>query len=162
MNTKKAGDCSPAFYSRQRPTFPPSSPGSIIGAGGLNFRVRNGSGCFPSAMATGRPFSLGKHPAMKPLRSSPRPISTPRLKVLPPFHLGPINRVIFPGSYLVDPVGYLILGWASRLDAFSAYPIRTQLPSDAPGRTTGTLEVRPSRSSRTRDSSPQVSCARDR
>ena len=37
---------------RQRPTLPPSHPGSTIGAGGLNFRVRDGTGCFPSAMAT--------------------------------------------------------------------------------------------------------------
>ena len=44
-----------AFHelSRRRPTFPPSCPGSIIGAGGLNFRVRDGNGCFPSAIATG-------------------------------------------------------------------------------------------------------------
>ena len=38
--------------SRQRPTLPPSRPGSTIGAGGLNFRVRDGTGCLPSAMAT--------------------------------------------------------------------------------------------------------------
>ena len=38
--------------SRRRPTLPPSRPGSTIGAGGLNFRVRDGTGCFPSAMAT--------------------------------------------------------------------------------------------------------------
>jgi hypothetical protein len=37
---------------RQRPTLPPSHPGSTIGAGGLHFRVRDGTGCFPSAMAT--------------------------------------------------------------------------------------------------------------
>jgi len=54
----------------------------------------------------------------------------------------------------------LILGWASRLDAFSGYPVRTWLPSDAADATTGTPEVRPSRSSRTRDSSPQVSYVR--
>ena len=29
--------------------------------------------------------------------------------------------------------GYLILGWASRLDAFSVYPFRTWLPCDAVG-----------------------------
>ena len=46
---------------------------------------------------------------------------------------------------------------ASRLDAFSGYPLRTQLPGAATGVTTGTPEVRPSRSSRTRDSSSQVS-----
>ena len=55
--------------------------------------------------------------------------------------------------------GDLILGWASHLDAFSGYPIGTWLPGDAPGGTTGTPEVPPSRSSRTRDSSPQISCA---
>src|SRR5207253_10666244 len=37
--------------SRQRPTLPPRYQGSTIGAGGLNFRVRNGTGCLPSAMA---------------------------------------------------------------------------------------------------------------
>ena len=59
-------------------------------------------------------------------------------------------------------VGYLILGPVSRLDAFSVYPIRTRLPGRATGVTTGTPEVRPSRSSRTKDRSPQISCAHDR
>jgi hypothetical protein len=40
------------LVSRRRPTLPPSFPGSTIGAGGLNFRVRNGTGCIPSAMTT--------------------------------------------------------------------------------------------------------------
>jgi len=39
--------------------------------------------------------------SMSAMRSSPRPISTPQLKMLPSVHLEPINRVIFPGSYLV-------------------------------------------------------------
>ena len=47
-----------SIKSRRRPTFPPSCPGSIIGAGGLNFRVRDGNGCFPSAIATGNVMSL--------------------------------------------------------------------------------------------------------
>ena len=38
---------------RQRPTFPPPHDGSIMGLGGLNFRVRDGNGCGPSGMATG-------------------------------------------------------------------------------------------------------------
>ncbi len=37
---------------RRRPTLPRSLPRSTIGAEGLNFRVRNGTGCFPFAMAT--------------------------------------------------------------------------------------------------------------
>jgi len=40
-------------------------------------------------------------------------------------HTRPINLVFYKGSYQVNPVGDLILGSASRLDAFSAYPIHT-------------------------------------
>ncbi len=39
--------------TRQRPTFPLPRGGSIIGLGGLNFRVRYGNGCGPSGMVTG-------------------------------------------------------------------------------------------------------------
>jgi len=63
--------------------------------------------------------------------------------------------VVCHGPYQVDPVGGLILEGASRLDAFSGYPVRRSLTSRALGRTTGTRELRPSRSSRTRDSFPQ-------
>ena len=35
---------------RRRPTLPQGSPCSTIGAEGLNFRVRNGTGCFPFAV----------------------------------------------------------------------------------------------------------------
>lgn len=56
----------------------------------------------------------------------------------------------------------LILGVASRLDAFSVYPVHTWLPCYAVGTTTGAPEVRPSRSSRTKDSSLQISYARNR
>ena len=38
---------------RRRPTLPGGLPPSTIGAGGLHFRVRNGNGCFPAAIATG-------------------------------------------------------------------------------------------------------------
>ena len=55
----------------------------------------------------------------------------------------------------------LILGWAYYLDAFSSYPLRTWLPSYAVGTTTDSPLVRPSRSSRTKDSSSQISCAHD-
>ena len=43
----------PRRYSRRRPTLPHGLPCSTIGAGGLNFSVRNGKRCFPSAIATG-------------------------------------------------------------------------------------------------------------
>ena len=58
--------------------------------------------------------------------------------------------------------GDLISGRASRLYAFSGYHNRTSLPSRALGRTTGTQEVRPSRSSRTKDRPPQISYAHSR
>jgi hypothetical protein len=59
-------------------------------------------------------------------------------------------------------LGDLILERASRLYAFSGYHNRTSLPSCAIGMTTGTQEVRPSRSSRTKDSPLQISCAHSR
>jgi len=77
--------------------------------------------------------------------------------MLPCVHLRPINVMVCHGPYLVDPVGNLILKRASRLDAFSAYLFRRSLTSRALGRTTGTRELRPSRSSRTRDRFSQVS-----
>src|SRR5437588_12694668 len=39
-------------YVRRCPTLPHRPRCSTIGAGGLNFRVRNGTGCFPTAMTT--------------------------------------------------------------------------------------------------------------
>ena len=56
-------------------------------------------------------------------------------------------------------MGYLILRGASRLDAFSVYPFQTWLPGHGFGKPTGPPAVRPSRSSRTKDSSSQISCA---
>ena len=55
--------------------------------------------------------------------------------------------------------GNLILRWASYLDAFSSYLFQTQLSSSASGETTRTPAVCPSRSSRTKDSSSQISFA---
>jgi len=58
--------------------------------------------------------------------------------------------------------GEFISRRVSRLDAFSGYPFRTWLPGCAAGATTGTPEVRPSRSSRTKDRSSQLSNAHGR
>ncbi len=154
-----------------RPTFPSAPAGSIIGAGGLNFRVRNGIGCFPAAMGTRLPIinpiqlpvldSTIREPVPETVKGrGSRPISTAQLHPLPGFHLRPIYLVVSQGPYWLYAMGGLILGWASRLDAFSGYPVDTWLPSDAPGGTAGTPEVSPLRSSRTRSSSPQASCAR--
>ena len=93
--------------------------------------------------------------------SSPRPISTGQLNTLLCLHLQPINLVVFKGSYYLR-MGYLILRGASRLDAFSVYPFQTWLLGHALGSTTDTPEVRPTRSSRTKVSSLQISYARHR
>ena len=51
---------------RQRPTLPRTCARSTIGGSRLNFRVRNGNGCDPAPMATGklvrhRPFGLRRN-----------------------------------------------------------------------------------------------------
>ena len=62
-------------------------------------------------------------------------------------------------SYL--RTGIFFLRWASRLDAFSVYPLRISLPSCAVGTTTVAPGMRPLRSSRTRSSSSHDSFAHD-
>jgi hypothetical protein len=57
--------------------------------------------------------------------SSPRAISTSLLHALPRVQIWPINLVVSQGSYSLKGMGELILRLASRLDAFSGYPIRT-------------------------------------
>ena len=126
----------------RRATFPHPLECSILAADAFHVRVRDGNGWFHVALPpdlsrnrdlTALPFENCKIGNMKPFAiagvwSSPRPISTARLHTLLCFHLRPINHIIYVGSYLVNPVGELIFRWASNLDAFSFYPLRTQLP----------------------------------
>ena len=63
------------------------------------------------------------------------------------------------GVLLAYAMGYLILRGASRLDAFSVYPFQTWLLGHAIGMTTDAPVVRPTRSSRTKGSSSQISYA---
>ena len=140
---------------------------TIVAVMMLNFRVRDGNGCVHHAIAA------DPRGSSKPDTSSLLMITLSNLGqvlglLVPPplstslrLHSRPINLVVFEGPYL-SPMGGLILEGASRLDAFSAYPVRTWLPSCATGVTTGAPSVRPPRSSRTRGSSPQTSCAHDR
>ena len=134
--------------NRQRPTLPDPCESSTIGAEGLNFSVRNGKRCFPLAIATGvvraplqQSFKTTQcHINMKKADllagaetqqrrkkypSSPRPISTGLLHVSPRFQIRPINLVVYQGSYSLEGMGELISRPASRLDAFSGYPIQT-------------------------------------
>ena len=136
------------------------------------FRLRSASTRFPRFRfalsqhlqnCTGsRVDQLVKHSSLSFFsRSSPRPISIAKLHTLPCFHRRPIYLIVSEGSYLLKAVAVFFFRGASRLDAFSVYPVRTSLPSCAFGKTTVAPEVRPSRSSRTRDSSRHDSCAHD-
>ena len=150
---------------RRCPTFPPGL-GSIIGAGRLSFRVRDGSGRFPVAVAAVTLFmgvvvvGWGVVFGVVAVCVSFRPVSASSLHPLLSFQVWPIDPVVCGGPYPTKWVRNLILEKVSRLDAFSGYPARTWLSSGAPGGTTGGPEVRPSRSSRTRDRFPQASDAR--
>ena len=95
-------------------------------------------------------------------RFKPSEISIGQLNALLHLHLRPIKLVVYKQPYSFKMMGYLILKHVSRLDAFSVYRNRTQLPSYALGWTTGALEVRPTRSSRTKVSPSQISNAHDR
>ena len=59
------------------------------------------------------------------VKSRPRIISTGLLHALLRFHIRPINLVVYQGSYSLMGMGELISRLASRLDAFSGYPIHT-------------------------------------
>ena len=127
---------------RRCPTLPHPSECSTMGAVGLSFRVRYGSGRFPLAMAAVTLWNYQHFPATRfrgwggccsratqwtrvIFAVSPRPISTSQLHTLRCFHFWPINPVVYPGALPHSRVGVLILEQASRLDAFSGYPFRT-------------------------------------
>jgi hypothetical protein len=57
--------------------------------------------------------------------SSPRSISTGPLHASLRFYGRPIKLVVFQRSYSLKEMGELISRWASRLDAFSGYPVQT-------------------------------------
>ena len=142
----------PAFAPRPLPFAFPQSPS----APSKPHRIDRESSKLSSACACALRSALEL-----PFRSSPRPISIGKLHVLPHFHRRPIYLIVSEGSYQLVVVAVLFFRGASRLDAFSVYPVRTSLPCYALGRTTVSPEVRPSRSSRTRDSSRHDSCAHD-
>ena len=107
----------------QRRTLPPGCPSSTIRAAGLNFRVRDGIGCDPCAVATNQEGAVrgetrpavgadspgtarveGRTCLMSVLEvrrrmagQACRAISTARLHVSPRFHLPPINVLVSHG-----------------------------------------------------------------
>ena len=96
---------------------------------------------------------------LSPLWSSPRSISNSQLHVLPHFHLCPIYLVVFKGSYfLLEGISHLEGGFTLRCLQRLSLPDLATLPCR--WSTADTPVVRPSRSSRTKDSSSQISSAR--
>ena len=105
---------------RQRPILPGSHPPSIVGVTELNFRVRDGNGCYLCTIATGSlsvkdcTFKTKQCKLLTHIYSwifliwsnqiswlSPRSISTAQLHASLHFHLRPINDVVFIGPYLL-------------------------------------------------------------
>ena len=140
--------------SRRLPIFTRRFQRTIFGTSELNFCVRNGNRwnltvivtdhmtgsvyhtvyclssvfrrtCLQNWIITATYFRWLFLRVSSELWSSPRSISTRLLNGSLHLHIVPINLVVFKGSYLFKTVGYLIFGSASRLDAFSVYPIRT-------------------------------------
>ena len=111
--------------------------GSIIGAGALDFRVRNGNGYIRPAMAAGiiknrlkkrkkKERNARQTRREKGYGQGSRPISTARLCASPRLHLRPIDPVFARGPSVGSrPQGRLVSWRASRLDAFSGYPFQT-------------------------------------
>ena len=159
---------------------------TIIAAGGLNGRVRDGNGCLTPPMARtkmvanrhgsgsfhrlsgtfARAWDLDRPPEASCLQGGSggrRPDLTADQKRyverLAALAHPPCQTGVLPVAFRDLRPGRLISGGAWRLDAFSAYPFATWLPGGADGSTTGTPEVARPRSSRTRGRSRQPSCA---
>jgi hypothetical protein len=104
---------------KQAATYSPTNTlRSTIGAGGLNCRVRHGSGCTPSAITTCFLPNLYRKYQDKETRKKtntkerlrPRCISTGKLKASQPLHPRPIKPVVSRTPYLLYRSGVSHLG----------------------------------------------------
>ena len=82
-----------------------------MGAEELNFRVRDGNGCFLLAITTTPPFMRDEQDKPAVSDSNPvvygqasRPISIGQLNALPHLHLRPINLVVSEGPSVPHPL----------------------------------------------------------
>jgi hypothetical protein len=138
---------------RRRPSLPHGPPCSTIGAERLNFRVRNGAGCFPNALITETLWRCRYGPPSPSLTTpkggqaggvstvsretsqwtrsifvgtSPRPISIGQLHTLLCFHIRPITQCSAGGLTRLS-CGSLHLGACFPLRCFQ----RLSLPNVA-------------------------------
>ena len=93
----------------------------LVGRAGRHDRSRDCLSGWPAlACSEGSEARDLSGPASSGSDQADRAISTGRLNALPRLHLRPIDVVVFHGSQ-----GDLVLRGASRLDAFSGYPVRS-------------------------------------
>ena len=123
--------------------FSASRSRTIIGAERFHGRVRDGIGWFPHAKVAREERGVERddgardgsedfeaHPLLQRgwvlANQAARLISTGRLHALPRVHRHAYPRGGLPRTFRsLKDSGALILGGASRLDAFSGYPVRT-------------------------------------
>src|SRR5262249_17847152 len=91
-----------------------------MATGKLTGRAADGSARAPSKLHSGRGAlsATGE-------KQDVRMISTGALHALLRFHARPIDLVVYQDPYALEGQGELISRSASRLDAFSGYPIQT-------------------------------------
>ena len=94
-----------------------------MGPGGLNGRVRDGNGCFPSGKATGQKEArLNKgDDGLKSLDRLVLVHYNPCRSYMPSLSTWSSSR----GLQTACAVGDLVLRWVSHLDAFSGSPVPT-------------------------------------
>ena len=110
------------FFMLALPIFPVRLQTSIVGAGELNFRVRDGNGWTLTAINTNSgartlkteqsslrmPRKLPAFHTLDQCRSSPRHISTGQLHASLHFHLRPIDDIVYVVPYsMKDERSYL-------------------------------------------------------
>ena len=122
-------------YSRAaRTTIGPGCLTAVFGMGtGVAIRVcppgrrslyasGSGKGLFSLHFPRGGPGQWVPGPGVNAVKRSA--VSTGQLRRLPALHTRPIDPVVSREPSALRPGG-LVLGWVSRLDAFSVYPGRT-------------------------------------
>ncbi len=115
-----------------------------VDAGGLDFRVRDGTGYYPSAVAVHTAFSNLMN--REAYWTDARGVSAAGLNTSA--NLGAYTRCL-SNSSSTSPLRCLVFRMTSSLDAFSSYPLERGYPA-LPCRTTGKLVAPSPRSSRTK------------
>ena len=144
QETPAAFCCRGLRYGWAASYFPAVSR-SIIAAAGLNFSVRNGKRCAPAQWPPLVSQTARTEEGKRTPKRTTHGACCVRRRAEAPGPLVPLGSTcrhartcgLSTWSSPTALKGGLISGPASRLDAFSAYPLRTRLPGSAPGGATG-------------------------